>query len=112
MSSTELAYLIIEEETETISSRRINKLESILNKLNINCISSQNKEFFTKLFSKENNDKPNYIIINKEISVFGDLLQKINSEYPNAVVILLYSSYSNDSLPIIKIDYILWKEMK
>jgi hypothetical protein len=105
MSSTELAYLIIEEETETISSRRINKLESILNKLNINCISSQNKEFFPKLFSEENNDKPNYIIINKEISVFGDLLQKINSEYPNAVVILLYSSYSNDSLPIIKIDY-------
>ena len=105
MSSTELAYLIIEEETETISSRRINKLESILKKLNINCISSQNKEFFTKLFSEENKEKPNYIIINKEISVFGDLLQKINSEYPNAVIILLYSSYSKDSLPIIKIDY-------
>jgi len=35
MGSPELAYLIIEEETETISNRRINKIESILNKLNI-----------------------------------------------------------------------------
>ena len=105
MSSPELAYLIIEEETETISSRRINKLESILKKLNINCISSQDKEFYSQIFSKENGQKPNYIIINKEINIFIDLLKKINSEYPDAVIILLYSSYSNDSLPIIKIDY-------
>ena len=105
MSLPELAFLIVEEETETISARRINKLESIFNKLNINCISSQNTDFFIKLFSEENNEKPNYIIINKEINIFGDLLQKINSEYPDAAIILLYSSYSNESLPMIKIDY-------
>ena len=105
MSLPELAFLIVEEETETISARRINKLESIFNKLNINCISSQNTDFFIKLFSEENNEKPNYIIINKEINIFGDLLQKINLEYPNAAIILLYSSYSNESLPMIKIDY-------
>ena len=61
MSFPELAFLIVEEETETISARRINKLESIFNKLNINCISSQNTDFFIKLFSEENNEKPNYI---------------------------------------------------
>ena len=105
MSSSELAYLIIEEETETISSRRINKLETILNKLNIHCISSQDQEFFLNLFSEKMNRKPNYIIINKEINIFSDLLQKIKFEYPNAIIILLYSSYSTDSLPIIKIDY-------
>ena len=105
MSLPELAFLIVEEETETISARRINKLESIFNKLNINCISSQNTDFFIKLFSEENNEKPNYIIINKEINIFGDLLQKISSEYPDAAIILLYSSYSNESLPMIKIDY-------
>ena len=105
MSLPELAFLIVEEETETISARRINKLESIFNKLNINCISSQNTDFFIKLFSEENNEKPNYIIINKEINIFGDLLQKINIEYPDAAIILLYSSYSNESLPMIKIDY-------
>ena len=105
MSLPELAFLIVEEETETISARRINKLESIFNKLNINCISSQNTDFFIKLFSEENNEKPNYIIINKEINIFGDLLQKINLEYPDAAIILLYSSYSNESLPMIKIDY-------
>ena len=105
MSLPELAFLIVEEETETISARRINKLESIFNKLNINCISSQNTDLFIKLFSEENNEKPNYIIINKEINIFGDLLQKINLEYPDAAIILLYSSYSNESLPMIKIDY-------
>ena len=105
MSLPELAFLIVEEETETISARRINKLESIFNKLNINCISSQNTDLFIKLFSEENNEKPNYIIINKEINIFGDLLQKISSEYPDAAIILLYSSYSNESLPMIKIDY-------
>ena len=61
MSLPELAFLIVEEETETISARRINRLESIFNKLNINCISSQNTDFFIKLFSEENNEKPNYI---------------------------------------------------
>ena len=105
MSLPELAFLIVEEETETISARRINKLESIFNKLNINCISSQNTDFFIKLFSEENNEKPNYIIINKEINIFGDLLQKIKTEYPDAAIILLYSSYSKESLPMIKIDY-------
>ena len=105
MTSSELAYLIIEEETDTISSRRINKLESILTKLNINCVSSQDKEFFINLFSDDVNEKPNYIIINKEINNFKDLIQKINSEFPDSVIILLYSSYSNDSLPMIKIDY-------
>ena len=60
MSLPELAFLIVEEETETISARRINKLELIFNKLNINCISSQNTDFFIKLFSEENNEKPNY----------------------------------------------------
>ena len=101
----ELAYLIIEEETETISTRRINKLELIFKKLNINCISSNTTDFFINLFYQENDEKPNYIIINKEIKIFEDLLQKINSEYPDAVVILLYSSYSYESLPIIKFDY-------
>ena len=105
MSLPELAFLIVEEETETISARRINKLELIFNKLNVKCISSQNTDFFIKLFSEENNEKPNYIIINKEINIFGDLLQKISSEYPDAAIILLYSSYSNESLPMIKIDY-------
>ena len=38
MSTPELAFLIIEEETDSISSRRIAKLESIFNKLNIECI--------------------------------------------------------------------------
>ena len=101
----ELAYLIIEEETETISTRRINKLELIFKKLNINCISSNTTDFFINLFYQENDEKPNYIIINKEIKIFEDLLQKINSEYPDSVVILLYSSYSYESLPIIKFDY-------
>ena len=64
MGSPELAYLIIEEETETISNRRINKIESILNKLNINCISSQAQDFFDNLFSNETIQKPNFIIIN------------------------------------------------
>ena len=105
MNSPELAYLIIEEETDTISTRRISKLESIFNKLNINCISSQDKDFFTKLFSEDITRKPNYILINKEINIFGDILQKIKSEFPNVVIILLYSSYSNDSLPMFKIDY-------
>ena len=54
MSSQELAFLIIEEETESISSRRISKLESIFNKLKINCISSQNQESTIKLFNESN----------------------------------------------------------
>jgi hypothetical protein len=53
MGSPELTYLIIEEETETISNRRINKIESILNKPNINYISSQAQDFFDNLFSNE-----------------------------------------------------------
>ena len=105
MGSPELAYLIIEEETETISNRRINKIESILNKLNINCISSQDQDFFDNLFSNETIQKPNYVIINKEINILGELINRINSEYPDVVIILLYSSYSNESLPIIKFDY-------
>ena len=105
MTSQELAYIIIEEETETISSRRISKLESIFNKLNINCVSAKNNELLMKLFSEEADQQPNYIVINKEINILGELLKKINSEFPNAAIILLYSSYSNDSLSILKLDY-------
>ena len=104
MSSTESVFLIIEEETESISSRRVNKLETIFNKLNINCFSSKDKDFYNKLFSNEI-PKPNYIIINKEINNFSDLLQEINYEYPDVVIILLYSSYSTDSIPILKLEY-------
>ena len=104
MSSSECVYLIIEEETESISTRRINKLESIFNKLNINCFSSQDKDFYNKIFSNEI-PKPNYIIINKEINNLGDILQEINTEYPDVVIILLYSSYSNDSISILKLEY-------
>ena len=104
MSSTECVYLIIEEETESISNRRINKLETIFNKLNINCFSSQDKDFYNKLFSNEI-PKPNYIIINKEINNFGEILREINSEYPDVVLIILHSSYSNDSIPILKLEY-------
>ena len=105
MSSQELAFLIIEEETESISSRRIAKLESILNKLKINCISSQNQETTIKLFNESINLKPNYIIINIEISLLDEILKKINEQFEQSAIILLYSSYSNETLPIIKIDY-------
>ena len=105
MSSQELAFIIIEEETESISSRRIAKLESILNKLKINCISSQNQETTIKLFNESINLKPNYIIINIEISLLDEILKKINEQFEQSAIILLYSSYSNETLPIIKIDY-------
>lgn len=105
MNSQELALLIIEEETESISSRRIAKLESILNKLKINCISSQNQETIIKIFSESVAEKPNYIIINIEINALDEILKKIKEQYEESAIILLYSSYSNETLPIIKIDY-------
>ena len=105
MNSQELALLIIEEETESISSRRIAKLESILNKLKINCISSQNQETIIKIFSESVAEKPNYIIINIEINSLDEILKKIKERYEESAIILLYSSYSNETLPIIKIDY-------
>ena len=105
MSSEELAFLIIEEETESISSRRISKLESIFQKLNIKCISSQNQESTIKLFNDNINQKPNYIIINIEINSLDEILKKINEQYEQAAIILIYSFYSNEILPAIKIDY-------
>ena len=105
MSSKELAFLIIEEETESISTRRIAKLESILIKLNINCISSHNQETTVKLFIDNANTMPNYIIINMENSSLEEILRKINEQYIQSAIILLYSSYSNESLPTLKIDY-------
>ena len=105
MNSQELAFLIIEEETESISSRRIAKLESILNKLKINCISSQNQETTIKIFNENVVEKPNYIIINIEINSLDEILKKIKEQYEESAIILLYSSYSNETLPIIKIDY-------
>ena len=105
MSSQELAFLIIEEETDSISSRRIAKLESILNKLNIKCISSYNQETTIKLFIDNANIMPDYILINIEINSLDEILKKINDQYDQSAIILLYSSYSNESLPIIKIDY-------
>ena len=105
MSSQELAFLIIEEETDSISSRRIAKLESIFNKLNINCISSHNQETTIKIFIDNANIMPDYILINIEINSLDEILKKINEQYDQSAIILLYSSYSNESLPIIKIDY-------
>ena len=105
MSSQELAFLIIEEETESISSRRISKLESIFHKLKINCISAQNQESTLKLFDDNIDQKPNYIIINIEINSLDEILKKINELYAQAAIILLYSFYSNEALPSIKIDY-------
>ena len=105
MDSSELAFIIIEEETESISLRRISKLESIFNKLKINCVSSQNQETTIKIFNEKENEKPNYIIINIEINSLDEILKKINEQFKEAAVILLYSSYSNESLPSIKIDY-------
>ena len=105
MSSKELAFLIIEEETESISTRRIAKLESIFNKLKIDCISSHNQETTVKLFIDNSNSKPNYIIINMENSSLVEILKKIKEQYNQSAIILLYSSYSNESLPTLKIDY-------
>ena len=45
-----------------------------------------------------------YIIINIEINSL-DEIKKINEQYDQSAIILLYSSYSNESLPTIKIDY-------
>ena len=95
MNSQEIAFLIIEEETESISSRRIAKLESILNKLKINCISSQNQETTIKIFNENVVEKPNYIIINIEINSLDEILKKIKEQYEESAIILLYSSYSN-----------------
>lgn len=75
MSSQELAFLIIEEETDSISSRRIAKLESIFNKLNINCISSHNQETTIKLFIDNANIMPDYILINIEINSLDEILK-------------------------------------
>ena len=105
MSSPELAFLIIDEETESISSRRIAKLESIFSKLKINCISSKNLETTIQLFNENINVKPNYIIINIEAISLDEILKKINEQYEEAAVILLYSFYSCEALPTIKIDY-------
>ena len=105
MSTPELAFLIIEEETDSISSRRIAKLESIFNKLNIECISSYNQETTIKLFAENMDSKPNYIIINIEINSLDEILRKINEQYEESAIILIHSSYSNESLPSIKIDY-------
>ena len=105
MNSSELAFIIIEEETDSISSRRISKLESIFNKLQIKCLSSQNLESTIKLFDENINEKPDYIIINIEINSLDEILKKINELYEEAAVILLYSSYSNESLPQVKLDY-------
>ena len=108
MNSQELAFIIIEEETESISLRRISKLESIFNKLGIDCISSHNQEETIKLLSQSVDDKPNYIIINIEMNSLDEILKKIKELFPEASIILLYSSYSshsNENLPIIKIDH-------
>ena len=105
MNSSELAFIIIEEETDSISSRRISKLESIFNKLQIKCLSSQNLESTIKLFDENINETPDYIIINIEINSLDEILKKINELYEEAAVILLYSSYSNESLPQVKLDY-------
>ena len=105
MSSQELALLIIEEETDSISSRRIAKLESIFNKLKINCISFKNQETIIKIFNDNTFEKPNYIIINIEINSLDEILKKIKAKFEESSIILLYSLYSNEALPIIKIDY-------
>ena len=78
MNTPELALLIIEEETDSISSRRITKLESIFKKLNIDCISSQNQESTVKLFNENMNIRPNYIIISIGINALDEILKKIN----------------------------------
>ena len=105
MNSQELAFLIIEEETESISLRRISKLESILRKLNINCISSNNQESTIKIFNESLDVKPNYIIINIEHPAFTAILKKLGELYENSAIILLYSSYADETLQNIKIDY-------
>ena len=105
MNTPELALLIIEEETDSISSRRITKLESIFKKLNIDCISSQNQESTVKLFNENMNIRPNYIIISIGINALDEILKKINELYEEAAIILLYSMYSNETLPVVKLDY-------
>ena len=108
MSSPEIALIIIEEETESISMRRISKLESIFSRLGIDCISSHNQEATIQLLSQNIDYKPNYIIINIEMNSFNEILKKINELFPEASIILLYSSYSsysNENLPIVKIDH-------
>ena len=105
MSTPELALLIIEEETDSISSRRITKLESIFSQLNIDCISSQNQESTIKLFNENMNIKPNYIIISIGINSLDEILKKINELYEEAAIILLYSIYSIETLPMVKLDY-------
>ena len=105
MSSPELAFLLIEEETESISSRRIAKLESIFRKLQISCISSKNLETTIKIFNENLEQKPNYIIINIEINSLDEILKKINEQYEESAVILIYSFYSNEPLSTLKIDY-------
>ena len=105
MSTPELALLIIEEETDSISSRRITKLESIFSQLNIDCISSQNQESTIKLFNENMNIKPNYIIISIGINSLDEILKKINELYEQAAIILLYSIYSIETLPMVKLDY-------
>ena len=104
MSTSELALLIIEEETDSITTRRITKLETIFKQLNIDCISSQNQESTIKLFNENVNIKPNYIIINIGINALDEILKKINMLYKQAAIILLYSIYSIETLPIIKIE--------
>ena len=105
MNSPELSLLIIEEETDSISSRRITKLESIFSQLNIDCISSQNQESTIKLFNENANIKPNYIIISIGINSLDEILKKINELYEQAAIILLYSIYSIETLPMVKLDY-------
>ena len=105
MSTPELALLIIEEETDSISSRRITKLESIFSQLNIDCISSQNQESTIKLFNENMNIKPNYIIISIGINSLDEILKKINELYEQAAIILLYPIYSIETLPMVKLDY-------
>ena len=53
--------------------------------------------------------KPNYIIINIEINSLDEILRKINEQYEESAIILIHSSYSNESLPSIKIDYSMFK---
>ena len=105
MNTQELALLIIEEETDSISSRRITKLESIFSQLNIDCISTQNQESLINLFKESVDIKPNYIIISIGINALDEILKKINEQYEQAAIILLYSIYSIETLPMVKLDY-------
>ena len=58
-----------------------------------------------RIFNDNTFKNLNYIIINIEINSLDEILKKIKEKFEDSAVILLYSLYSSEALPIIKIDY-------